>query len=303
MTIGSALASGRERLEHCGDDGRFDALRLLEETLECNAAWIFAHGDDAIDADRFARYRAALERRASGEPVAYIFGSAGFYGRTFAVTPDVLVPRPETEMLVELARAAMVESAVAAPRVCDIGTGSGILAVTLACEVPDAHVVAIDVSPAALAVARRNAIALGVAERIDFRRGDAAVVLAGAGPNFDCIVANLPYVRSADLAARAANLAFEPAVALDGGRDGLQCYARLLAVFRACIAPDGLVLLEAGSDTTEPLARLAAERFTDATCVHVHADYAGHTRVVDVRFGRDAPRREVFLGAPKASSP
>lgn len=282
MTIGMALASGRERLRCFGDDGRFDALRLLEETLARNAAWLFAHGDDVVAPDLFARYDAALERRAAGEPVAYIAGSAGFFGRTFSVTQDVLVPRPETEMLVELARDAMHDAGHAAPRICDVGTGSGILAVTLACEIASAEVIGIDVSPLALDVARENAIAHGVDDRVRFVCGDLFTALGGPA-TFDCIVANLPYVRSGDLAPPNDSIAREPTLALDGGADGLDVYRRFLASAPVRLAPGAMVLLEAGADTTVALAELAAVAFGAAACVHVHRDYAGHPRVVDIR--------------------
>ncbi|MBD5656105.1 MAG: peptide chain release factor N(5)-glutamine methyltransferase, partial [Candidatus Eremiobacteraeota bacterium] len=161
MTVGEALIAGRERLRAAGDDGRFDALRLLEESLERNAAWIMAHDDDVVTAAAFERYAAALERRARGEPAAYIVGTVGFYGRTYAVNAGVLVPRPDSEHVVTLALEALRERErdrpAVPPRLCDVGTGSGILAITLACEWPTAAVTALDISQAALAVAEGNA--------------------------------------------------------------------------------------------------------------------------------------------------
>lgn len=284
VTVAATLAIGREQLQTFGNDGRFDALRLLEETLGQNAAWIFANDDAPLAATTFERYRAAIARRAGGEPVAYIVGSVGFFGRIFSVDSSVLVPRPESEQLVTLACEAIREAALPEPRLCDVGTGSGILAITLACELPAARVVAIDVSPDALVVARRNAADLGVAANIDFRLGDAARRFETDVERFDCIVANLPYVRSGDLATLAPELAFEPVLALDGGADGLVSYAALLESVRPRLADRAVLLMEAGADTTEALARLARERFGDDACVHVHRDYAGHARIVDVRF-------------------
>lgn len=280
--MSEALAFGRERLHFSRDDGRFDASRLLEETLSQNAAWVLAHARDPLGATLFERYVAAIDRRAAGEPVAYIVGNAGFYGRTFAVTPAVLVPRPETELLVEFACEALRGRGLAAPRLCDVGTGSGILAITLACELPAARVTAIDISQPALDVAARNAVAHAVADRVSFVLGDTFAALE-AGSAFDCVVANLPYISSGDLAPAATALPFEPRLALDGGGDGLEPYRRLLATAPRRLAAGGVMLLEAGLDTTFALAELAAERFGSAACVHVHRDYAGHPRVVDVR--------------------
>ena len=283
-TVGDAVAFGRARLEAMGNEGRFDALRLLEETLGENAAWIFAHDDAVLAAETSARYVAAIGRRAAGEPVAYITGNAGFFGRSFIVSPDVLVPRPETEMLVELACEALRERGLAEARICDVGTGSGILALTLARELPNARVTAVDISSRALAVARRNALALGVVERVHFACGDAFTVLA-ADDVFDCIVANLPYIRAADLAGPPPGLRYEPMLALDGGSDGLDAYRTLVGELPARLARNGLALLEAGSDTTLPLAALVEVAFGagSGACVHVHHDYAGHPRVVDIR--------------------
>ena len=282
MSIAEALAAARERLRD-SESPRPDATVLLAATLGRDAAWLLAHDTDGLDAEGAERYRLLIERRAAGEPVAYLIGSAGFYGRTFAVTPDVLVPRPETEHLVALAlsRLAACDDPV---RICDAGTGSGILAITLALERPRASVTAIDVSPAALVVARRNATALGVADRIAFCAGDALHAVE-AGAVFDAIVANLPYVRTPDLAPWPDPTAFEPRLALDGGADGLDIYRRLLADAPGHLATRGTLLMEAGPDTAAELARLA-RRALARSIVTVHDDYAGRERIVEVRHAR-----------------
>jgi release factor glutamine methyltransferase len=285
VTVGEALVAGRERLQASGDEGRFDALRLLEEVLGRNAAWIVAHGDDVLVPAAAQRYEAALARRARGEPVAYICGAAGFFGRTFAVGPDVLVPRPESEHVVQLALEAL--DALDAARICDLGTGSGVLAITLALERPAARVTALDVSPAALAVAAANARALGVASRVRFVPSNAFDALA-ASERFDCIVANLPYVRSADLKTAPDPTAFEPRLALDGGADGLDAYRYALGGAALHLAAPGAAFFEAGPDTAEALADLAAASFPEAS-VTVHRDYGGRRRVVEVRRGSPAP--------------
>ncbi len=281
MTVGEALTYGRERLRVFGDEGRFDALRILEETLSRNAAWAFAHAEASLDAFLWQSYAEAIARRAAGEPVAYIVGSVGFYGRTFAVTPAVLVPRPETEFIVEIA-CQTLRARPSAARVCDVGTGSGILAITLACELPEARVTAIDISARALEVAARNAATHGVADRVEFLRGDTFGGIR-SGVAFDCIVANLPYIRSDDLEPARTALGFEPVAALDGGSDGLAAYRTLLATAPLRLTAGGLMVMEAGSDTTSRLAELAAQRFGTRGCVHVHRDYAGHPRIVVVR--------------------
>ncbi len=266
------------------DGARYDATSLLAFVLGRDAAWLLAHGDAPLSGVERARFEAAIARRARGEPVPYITGVAGFFGRTFAVDASVLVPRPETEDAVALALAAT--AAVAAPHYCDVGTGSGAIALTLALERPDATVTAIDVSPAALAIARRNARALGAEARVRFVLGDG---LAAAPPaaRFACIVANLPYVRTNDLARAPDPTSFEPRLALDGGADGLDAYRALVrdAVARG---DDGTLVMEGGPDTARALADLAAGAFADAR-VETVRDLAGLERLVVVRRERRAP--------------
>jgi len=220
-----------------------------------------------------------VRRRQAGEPVAYLAGSAGFFGRTFAVNADVLVPRPESEELIERAIARVRSLHARAPTLCDVGTGSGILAITAACELPALRCTAIDVSPAALAVARANARMHGVEARIEFLCGD---LLAPAGARrFDTVVANLPYVEAAALAPAPDPTSFEPRMALDGGTDGLDLYRRLLERLNAHLNPGGAAFLEAGEHSTAALATLAASAFPNAE-VRLHDDYAGRPRIVEI---------------------
>ena len=281
ITVGEALASARDRLRS-GASARADSARLLETILGRDAAWLLAHDRDEVLGADLERYERALARRGAGEPLAYITGRAGFYGRAFEVTPDVLVPRPETEGLVDLALAFLRTGAVASPCIGDVGTGSGVLAVTLACELGAAICTATDISPAALEVGRRNAARAGVAGRIDFVLCD-VLPLGLPGAPFDCIVANLPYVPSGDLAPPPDPTSFEPRQALDGGPDGLAAYRRLLEMAPSALARPGLLLMEAGPDTAEPLASLAALAFSAEATVDIHRDYAGHERIVAVR--------------------
>ena len=284
-TVGGGLLYGREILRALGDEGRFDALRLLEEILERNAAWIFAHGDERLDETQATMYAAALATRATGVPVAYIVGSAGFFGRTFAVTRDVLVPRPETEGVVELALSALGDARDARDAslsICELGTGSGIIAISLAHELPGARVTAVDISSAALAVAERNARTHDVADRMHFVLSDMWRAL-DTHSTFDCIVANLPYVRHGDLKAAPDATSFEPVLALDGGDDGLDSYRALLAQAPARLRAGGVLVMEAGPDTVPALAALAEEAFAAPAIIEVHRDLALHERIVVVR--------------------
>ncbi len=278
-SVGEALRAAGLRLRPVSDSPRADATRLLEAVLERDAAWLLAHADDALAPAAAERYEAALARRALGEPVAYVAGEAGFYGRRFAVTPAVLVPRPETELIVELALPRL--RVATRPLFCDVGTGSGILAITLACEVTEARGIAVDASGAALWVARENAAALRVEERVSFLAGDLLEPAEALGP-FDCIVANLPYVPTAELETAPDPTSFEPRIALDGGPDGLDLYRRLLARAPAALRPGGAAFFEAGPATCGRLAALAASAFGPAATVAIHRDYAGLERTVAV---------------------
>lgn len=291
MTVAEALARAGERLRACSPSARLDAVRLLEPIVARDAAWLFAHGEQRLDPAEAARFESALERRAAGEPVAYITGRAGFYGRTFAVTPDALVPRPESELLVEVALARLRSFAGPAthPAILDVGTGSGALAITLALELPAASVVAVDVSVAALELAERNARALGAAPRIEFVASDLLGGLA-RGARFDAIVANLPYVPTGALAPAPDPTSFEPRLALDGGPDGLALYRRLIAEVGEHLAPAGSLIMEAAPPTAAPLAALAAAAFGAEARVRVVADLAGLERAIVVELGgRRAP--------------
>lgn len=226
--------------------------------------------DDAI-AERFAQLAA---RRRAGEPLAYLLGIKEFYGRDFLVSPAVLVPRPETELLVELALARM--SAHAAPRVLDLGTGSGAIAVSLALEHPQAQVVAVDVSAAALEVAQANARVLGA--RVEFRLGSWWQPIA-AGERFDLIVSNPPYIAEGDR--HLASLTHEPALALTDGGDGLACLRAIVAGAGAHLAPDGWLGMEHGWDQGPAVRELClAAGFRD---VDTARDGAGHDRVTHGR--------------------
>ncbi len=286
MTAAEAFEKATARLRELSPSPRLDATRLLADVLGHDAAWILAHGDHALSAEEAARLEAAVDRRARGEPVAYITGRAGFFGREFAVTPAVLVPRPESELLVELALAALRArgGGAAEPRILDVGTGSGALAIALALELPAARVTAVDVSGAALEVAARNARAHGVDGRLAFVRSDLDAELP-LGLRFEAVVANLPYVPSAALAAAPDPTAFEPRLALDGGADGLALYRRLLARAPGLLAPGGTLIMEAAPPTAAPLASLARAAFAGAAEVRIVPDLAGLERAIVAELG------------------
>ncbi|PWK82368.1 peptide chain release factor N(5)-glutamine methyltransferase [Fulvimonas soli] len=220
---------------------RIDAELLLAHALGRPRGWLFAHADDPVPADVQAAFSALVERRAAGEPVAYLVGSRGFWSLELEVTPATLIPRPETERLVELALERLPADRPC--RVADLGTGSGAVALALARERPRAQVLATDASAAALAVARRNAQRLGL-RNVAFAQGDWLAPLGGA--TFELIVSNPPYIEAGDPHLAQGDLRFEPASALASGADGLDDIRRIVAGARARLASGGWLLFEHG---------------------------------------------------------
>lgn len=222
--IDYALAWGRKTLFPTSDAPNIDVERLLVHVMgKKDTSWLYAHGDTQLTSLQEDQFKQYIERRAKGEPLAYILGYTEFYGRKFAVTPDVLIPRPETEELVRQSLEYIKPRAKQTFTVADIGTGSGCIAITLALELPKTvHLIATDVSPRALEIARKNAEHHGVASSIEFREGDMLEPLQNTPLNL--IVSNPPYVPTAELREPPTNetrgLAFEPHNALDGGEDG-----------------------------------------------------------------------------------
>lgn len=274
-TIQTAWRVGRAQL-HDSPSPALDARLLLGHALGCDHAYLAAHGDEALTAGQWADYAALLARAAAGEPIPYLVGHAPFFGLEFEVSPAVLIPRPETEGLVEVALA--WARGRGAMRAVDVGTGSGCIAVTLARHLPEVAVAAVDVSAAPLAVARRNA-ERHAPGRVHLLRGD---LLAALIPGFDLITANLPYVAGPEWTALPVGVqSYEPALALDGGPDGLDLIRALLPQAAGRLRPGGLLLLEIGWRQGAAVAGLARQAFPAAR-VEVRPDFAGHDRVVAV---------------------
>ena len=282
MNVALTLSDAAKRLR-TSQTPSLDARLLLAHVLQRDAAWLVAHRDGELEAGELERFAAAVARRAAGEPLAYVVGEAWFFGRPFVVTPDVLVPRPETENVVAAAlddlraRARRTRTGV---RACDVGTGSGAIALTLAAEMPALDVVACDASEAALRVAGTNARRLGLATRVQFVGGDLEAPLVDHGP-YDCVVANLPYVPSAQVPVRPDPVGFEPRLAVDGGADGLDLYRRLAAALPRLLTPQGSAFFEAAPPTIDALAACVMAALPGAH-VEIGEDAAGLDRWVAV---------------------
>ena len=256
--IDEALAWGVERLYHASiGSERMTAQLLLAHVLGVERPHVVAHPEREMTDDEVRAFKSSIERRASGEPFQYITGKQEFYGRDFEVTPDVLIPRADTEVIVDGAKRVWAGMADREGRwVLDLGTGSGAIAVTLARELAGARVVATDVSAAALAVAGRNAARNGA----DVRIVHADLVEAFAGP-FAIIATNLPYIPATVVDELQIEVRdHEPRVALVGGEDGLDLYRKFFDDLPRVLAPDGFVLCECGFTQSGALERLAAER-------------------------------------------
>ncbi|MBS0658550.1 MAG: peptide chain release factor N(5)-glutamine methyltransferase [Verrucomicrobia bacterium] len=226
---------------HGVESARLNAEHLAAHVLKKrNRIDLYLEFDRPLGPAELGPLRQLVQQRAKGEPLQHLLGTTEFYGREFACDARALIPRPETEQLVELALRRL--PADAPLRVVDVGTGSGIIALTLAAERPAARVEAVDVSPAALALAQENAARLGLAERVTFRAGD---LLADAAPgSLDGIVANLPYIPSAEIPTLSREVQHDPHLALDGGPDGLRLVERLLAQATRALVPGGWIGLE-----------------------------------------------------------
>lgn len=258
-SIANSLREASQALEVRGvPEARREAGSLLSFVIGKDRTFLISHADDSLEEPEVDRFRELVARRAEGEPLQYITGVQDFYGREFRVTPDVLIPRPETELLVEAALEVITD--VRAPSICDVGTGSGCIAVTLLCERTDARAVAVDVSEAALKVAAQNAHVLGVGDRIELKLSDCFDALDKT--TFDLIVSNPPYVSSAALPGLQREVRdHEPLVALSPGADGLSVIRRLLRDAPSFLNAGGHLIMEIGFDQGEAIQELIDPKF------------------------------------------
>jgi len=261
----SGLESPRLNIEH-----------LLAHVLQRKRMDLYLEFDRPLGEPELEPLRGLVKRRAAGEPLQHLLGTAEFHGRTFLCDKRALVPRPETERLCEL----LIESGIENPaaEILDVGAGSGVIALTLAAAWPEARVTAVDVSPEALALARENATRLGLAGRVQFLTSD---LLSGVTGAFELIVANLPYIASHEISTLAREVQHDPFSALDGGPDGLEVFRRFVP--QAARHLRGRLALEIGHDQAEPLAALlAAHNFQD---IRPQTDYQGKDRFIFATYG------------------
>jgi release factor glutamine methyltransferase len=271
------------RLALISDTPALDALVLLAHILNKPRTWVMAHTELIPAPEQQKQLDDALERFENGEPFPYILGHWEFFGLDFDITPDVLIPRPETELLVEKAIAWLQESPVRRT-VADIGTGSGVIAVSIAMNVPDTHILATDISHAALQVARKNAQKFKVAEQIDFVECDILPPHPDPLPtesHFDLICANLPYIPT-DTLQGLLIYKREPTLALDGGTDGLDLFRRLMEIVPDWLAPNGMILLEIEATRGVHALNLAYDMFSQAE-IHLHQDFTGRDRLLEIQ--------------------
>jgi len=264
--------------EHGSDSARLDSELLMAHALEIERLGVYLQYDRPLADDELDTVRTLLRRRGRGEPIAHLTGRREFYGRSFRVSPAVLIPRPETETLVERALKVAREQG-GELRIADLGTGSGCLACTLAAELPGATVIASDLSAAALTVAAENAEALGVAGRVLFVEGGWT---EGLVADLDLVVSNPPYVTSAEMEELPRDVTFEPRLALDGGPDGLDAYRDLLPAVALRAPRVSWVGLEVDSRRADAVAEISRRVWPEAAIVIVD-DLTRRPRVVEIR--------------------
>lgn len=270
LKIAAALADGTEQLRGVSDSPRLDAELLLAQALDVPRSYLFAHPEDALDRAALERFCSSLDRRSDDLPLAYISGEKEFWSMTLIVSPDTLVPRPETELLVDQALQHIPKNENFS--ILDLGTGCGAIALAIAKERPHCDITATDVSDAALAVARENANRLALAN-VEFLCGDWTAPVAGK--TFDIIASNPPYVPEADPDLE--RLKHEPQMALLSGKDGLDAIRRISAEAKSVLRPGGTLLIEHGDNQAEEIVRiLSADGWGEISQVN---DLAGKLRV------------------------
>lgn len=273
-TIGKILNWTKQYFEEKGvESPRLDAEVLLSHILKCDRIHLYVNFDRPLVEEELASYRQMVKARVQRMPVAYILGEKEFMGHSFRVTPDVLIPRPDTEILVEEAIRLLAEKD--SPRIVDIGTGSGAILLSVLLGVEGSTGVAVDLSPAALAVAKSNGDRLGLGDRADFCLGDLYAPIDGL---FDAILSNPPYIPERDMAGLSPEVKQEPEMALVGGTDGLDFYRRLIDGAPRYLKEGGVVLFEVGIHQAQEVAQFGKAR--GFRTQRILPDYAGIDRVV-----------------------
>lgn len=266
--------------KHEIENPRLNAEHILGHALGRKRLELYLEFERPLSESQLMPLRELVRRRGQGEPLQHVLGTAEFFGRSFLSDKRALIPRPETEQLVEIVLADEAWQAASNPRVLDVGTGSGVIAITLAAERSQIAVEAFDISEQALALAAENAGRLGLTDRVQFKKSD---LLSSATATYDLIVANLPYIRHGDLAALSREVQFDPAIALDGGETGYDLLNRLAADARSVLAASGTLAFEVGHDQSATLIdKLVKEGYQK---VRAHPDYQGIERFVLANHG------------------
>jgi release factor glutamine methyltransferase len=290
----SLLSEIADRLALFSDTPELDASILLAQTASKPRTWVMAHPEIELTAEQQKKLDDSLARLERGESFPYVLGKWEFFGNEFEITKDVLIPRPETELLVEKAiawlQSPILPSTFPLPersrrderilRVADIGTGSGVIAISIALHIPTARIIATDISSAALDVARRNAEKFNVQDRIEFIECDLLPTLNVKRLTFNIVCANLPYIPTETLH-QLSIYGREPTLALDGGKDGLDLYRHFLQLVPDWLAPNGMILLEIEATRGVKAMSLAYDTFSSAT-IHLHQDLASRDRLLEI---------------------
>ncbi len=257
------------------ENPRLDAEVLLSHILRKDRLYLYVNFDQPLEGAELAAFRAAVKKRAARLPVAYITGEKEFMGLDFQVTPAVLIPRPDTEILIEAALKTL--GSADSPRILDIGTGSGAICISMLVNLPSAEAVTVDISPEAILVAKSNAERHGVSQRLTFCQGD--LFNPVKGQVFSAIISNPPYIPEADILTLTPEVRQEPNLALAGGKDGLDFYRRIIQEGRNYLAPNGFIAMEVGIGQARQVADLA-EKSGYFIVSEIVKDYGGIERVV-----------------------
>lgn len=276
ITIEEALGEAFSRIKSISETPNLDAQILLGHSMGVSRTWVIGHAHDVITPNVFKNFQSLISQREIGVPLPYILGWWEFYGRRFRVSEEVLIPRPETELLVEVAINYLTQNSDR-QFVLDIGTGSGCIAISLAAEISPLEILATDISRNALGLAKENAVKHGVSERIHFVQMDLST---GVSAQPDVVCANLPYIPGEQLQnLEVAN--WEPSIALDGGVNGLSQIIDLLDDLPRIVQPGGMILLEVEEKKGDDVRVEARERFPDGK-IELHCDLAGKDRLLSI---------------------